>query len=204
MKSKTFTFLLIIITTTLSCSHRVSKDPEKWNEKELTSWFNKGGWKSGWEVSPDESMNRKELAKQIFKNPGRWKKAFYFLKNQDLNNLKPGRYELEGLDLFVNVDDYITKDEKDRSFEAHQKYADIQYVVSGEEKIGVIPLENTKVIVPYDSINDVSFLNAKENNYRLATPERFFVFFPNDAHRPSVKADNNDKVRKVVVKVRIN
>jgi biofilm protein TabA len=37
-----------------------------------------------------------------------------------------------------------------------------------------------------------------------ATPEKFFIFFPSDIHRPSVKIGENKVVRKVVVKVRID
>jgi len=44
---------------------------------------------------------------------------------------------------------------------------------------------------------------ASSDNFRLATPGRFFIFFTDDAHRPGVKSGDNQKVRKVVVKVRI-
>jgi YhcH/YjgK/YiaL family protein len=38
----------------------------------------------------------------------------------------------------------------------------------------------------------------------VATPDKFFIFFPSDIHRPSVKVGENKIVRKVVVKVRID
>jgi len=104
----------------------------------------------------------------------------------------------------VNISEYVTKNEEEVPFEAHQKFADIQYIVTGEEKIGVTTFENNLITVPYDSITDVAFLTSDENNFRPATPEKFFIFFPNDAHRPGVKTTENTKVRKVVVKVRIN
>ena len=131
-------------------------------------------------------------------------KAFSFLNSKDLAGLALGRYELEGSDLFVNIDEYLTKNEEEMNFEAHRKYADIQYLVSGEEKIGVTALKNTLEIVPYDGEKDIAFFTANENNFRLATPENFFVFFPNDAHRPCVKTSGNNKVKKVVIKVRID
>ena len=139
-----------------------------------------------------------------FQNPERWDKAFRFLSEQNLAGLVKGRHELEGADLFVNIDEYVTKNEEEVRFEAHRKHADIQYLVSGEEKIGVTTLKNTSEIVPYDSEKDIAFYTANENNYRLATSEKFFVFFPDDAHRPCVKIDKNNKVRKVVIKVRID
>jgi YhcH/YjgK/YiaL family protein len=123
---------------------------------------------------------------------------------QNLADLEKGRYELEDADLFVIVDEYVTRNEEDVLFEAHKKYADIQVLVSGEEKIGVLPLGETTVTIPYDEEKDIMFLTAEEENYRIAEPGKFFLFFPEDAHRPTVKSTENIPVRKVVVKVRIN
>jgi YhcH/YjgK/YiaL family protein len=204
MKSNTIKFLPILLTMVISCNQNVSNNPENWTEKELGEWFSKGEWKSGWEVIPDESIDRKELAIQYFKNPERWEKAFQFLKNENLKELELGTYELDGQDLFVIVQEYVTKNENDSRFEVHKQYIDIQYVVSGEEKMGVLPLKNTTIDVPYSSTDDITFLRSDSNNYRLASPELFFIFFPEDAHRPGVKSDNNAKVRKIVIKIRIN
>lgn len=190
--------------TTLSCSEPLSKNPENWNEKQLTEWFQAGEWKSGWQVSSDESVNQREFAVQFFKNRERWEKAFHFLKTSDLKNISLGRHELEGDALYANIDEYVTKNENDTRFEAHRKYADIQYLVFGEENIGVTVFENTMENISYSDEKDIAFLTAPQNNYKLASPERFFVFFPDDAHRPCVKAEENIKIRKVVVKVLIN
>jgi hypothetical protein len=138
--------MLLIIA--ISCNQPVSNDPEKWSNKDVDTWFNKGEWKSGWEVIPDESIDQRELIIQFFKNPERLEKAFNFLKDENLEELELGSYELEGKDLYAIVQEYLTKDEKDSRFEAHPKYADIQYVISGNERIGVMPLGNTTVVVP--------------------------------------------------------
>jgi len=186
-----------------SCTDR-SANPENWSEEKLTKWFQSGEWKCGWAVVPDESVNQKEFAVQFLKNRERWEKAFRFLTINDLKTIPLGRHELEGDSLFVNVDEYTTRNEEDSRFEAHRKYADIQYLVSGEEQIGVTALENTTETVSYNSEKDIVFLTTEQNNYRLASPEKFFVFFPGDAHRPCVKTGENIKIRKAVVKVLIN
>lgn len=199
--------LIIIITIfimAIACNQQKNKTPDQWSEKEFTEWFNNGKWKQGWDAKPDESVNQKEFARLYFQNPKRWDKAFQFLSEQNLAKLKKGSYEIEGADIFVNVDEYVTRNEEDVLFEAHKKYADIQVIVSGEEKIGVLPLKNTTVTIPYDEEKDIMFLTADEENYRIAAPGRFFLFFPEDAHRPTVKSAENILVRKVVVKVRIN
>ena len=188
----------------IGCTSQKSKTPDKWSEKELSEWFSKGEWKQEWDAMPDESVNQKEFALLYDENQERWDKAFQFLSEQNLAELAKGKYELEGADLFVNVDEYITRNEEDVLFEAHKKYADIQVLVSGEEKIGVLPLDATTVTIPYDEEKDIMFLTAESENYRLAVPGRFFLFFQQDAHRPKLKSAENIPVRKVVVKVRIN
>lgn len=203
MKTILFFTLTISIMIT-ACTPQKRKTPDNWSEKELNEWFIKGEWKQGWDAVPDVSVNQKEFARLYNKNPERWDKAFRFLSEQNLAELEKGRYELEGADLFVNIDEYITRNEEDVLFEAHKKYADIQVLISGEEKIGILPLGATAVAIPYDEEKDIMFLTTEGENYRIATPGTFFLFFTEDAHRPTVKSAENIPVRKVVVKVRIN
>lgn len=202
MKKRQLLFIAIGFIIT-SCSFQSSDNPKNWSKKKLAEWVRVGRWKSGWSVTPDESINTRELAMQIFKNKERWEKAFSFLKTNDLKNLKPGRYQLDGDSLFVNVNIYSTKNDEDACFESHRKYADIQYVVSGEEQIGIVHFQETEVLVPYDEAKDIVFLKAKRNNFRIANSRNFFVFFPDDAHCPNIKVEGMENVKKVVVKVKI-
>ena len=167
-------------------------------------WFTRGDWRQGWNVTPDESIDREEFSRKYRENPEAWDTAFRFLSGQELARIDLGRYELQGEDLFVNVDEYQTRDEEDTRYEAHRTYADIQYLVSGTEKIGVVPLKQTTVTEPYDAEKDITFLEAPADNYRTADQHNFFIFFPDDAHRPCVKEGVKMPVRKVVVKVRID
>lgn len=199
---------IMLVTATVailaSCTQKRIKSPELSNDKEIVSWFGQGAWKQGWAPVPDETVDQKEFAKQYFRNPGRWDKAFEFLSSGDLKTIEAGRYELEGSDLFVNVSEYVTKNMEEVQYEAHRRYADIQYLAFGEEQIGVAPLKSKSLTVPYDSLKDVAFLAAGDSAFRQATAENFFIFFPGDAHRPGVKVNENDSVRKIVVKVRID
>lgn len=203
MKKKLF-FTLIINIILMGCITKNNNKSDKWSEKELGEWFSNGDWKQGWDAVPDESVNQKEFARLYFENQKRWNEAFQFLSEQNFEKLEKGRYELKGTDLFVSVDEYVTQNEEDVLFEIHKKYADIQVLISGEEKIGVLPLGETTMAIPYDESKDVMFLNTEAENYRIATPGKFFLFFPDDAHRPSVKLVENSLVKKIVVKVRIN
>jgi beta-galactosidase beta subunit len=42
---------------------------------------------------------------------------------------------------------------------------------------------------------------ARIVNYE-ATPSNFFIFFPDDAHRPGLKNGVNSKVKKIVIKLK--
>ena len=182
-----------------------NSDPSAWSAQKTDKWFEKGDWLNGWQVQPDQSINRKAFAISYFRNKERWNKAFIFLKSSDLTALELKRYDIEGDNLYAPVSEYLTKNEEDARYEAHQKYIDIQYVVSGKELIGVAPVSQKKdVLEAYDSTKDIEFLTVTGGENRPALPDKFFIFFPDDAHRPGLKDGENSPVRKVVVKVKID
>jgi len=157
-----------------------------------------------WEVGADMSIDSVEFKRQYQLNPGRWGKAFNFLRENDLEKLEIGRYEIDGDNLFVNIDEYDTKPAEEIHYEAHQVYADIQYLVSGVEKIAITSLENLDIVTPYNKEKDIVFYSKNGgDDYRMADSTRFFIFFPNDAHKPCVEVDSSTHVRKVVVKVKL-
>ena len=200
-KSNTI-FLIILIFITMSCSNN-NPNPEKWSDEEVDQWFEKQEWLEDWQVSPDASIDKRNFANHYYKNPRHWKQAFQFLKNADLKNMPLGKQELEGEHLFVALDEYTTKNKKDTKYESHKKYIDIQYIIEGEELMGVTTLDKVKVTEPYDADRDLIFYEFDGGNYVKATPKNFVIFFPEDAHRPMMKANDNSKVRKIVVKIMI-
>jgi YhcH/YjgK/YiaL family protein len=180
-------------------------DPSKWSSEQLNKWFEKGEWLNGWNVTPDATINKKEFAVAYFKNKERWDKAFTFLNSNDLSKLEIRRHDIDGDNLYATVSDYTTKNEEGARYEAHQKYIDIQYVISGVENIGFAPMSMKKdVITPFNAERDIEFLTVSKQNNLKATPDKFFIFFPSDAHCPGLKAGENSHVRKIVVKVRID
>lgn len=182
-----------------------NSDPSAWSAQKTDKWFEKGDWLNGWQVQPDQSINRKAFAISYFRNKERWDKAFIFLKSSDLTALELKRYDIDGDNLYAPVSEYLTKNEEDARYEAHQKYIDIQYVISGKELIGVAPMsQKNDVLEAYDSTKDIEFLTVTGGENRPALPDKFFIFFPDDAHRPGLKDGENSPVRKVVVKVKID
>jgi YhcH/YjgK/YiaL family protein len=182
-----------------------STDPSTWSDKKINTWFEKGEFLNGWKVTPDGSINKKEFAITYYKNKERWDKAFEFLKKSDLKTLEIKRHDIDGDNLYALVSEYLTKNEDVAKFEAHKKYIDIQYVISGTEQMSIAPLAmKSEILTPYDATKDIEFMNVKQASHFTATPERFFLFFPSDIHRPSVKIGQNSQVRKVVIKVKVD
>ena len=180
-----------------------SRDPSGWSSEKLDRWFFSGEWIEGWNVTPDSSINKREMAVAWFKNSDRWGKAFRFLKENDLENLEPGRYDIDGDKLYATVSEYMTKDPDSANFEAHREYVDIQYVIKGKEVMGIAPLSAVKkIITPYDASKDIEFANCDNPEYMLATPRNFFIFFPGDMHKPGLRDDISTPVRKLVIKLK--
>lgn len=132
----------------------------------------------------------------------RLKKGLEWLKSNNLANIEDGRYSIDGENIYANVQTYETKDKA--SYEAHRKYADIQYMITGIEKIGVCDYTNCSTIDEYNEEKDIEFLKCnKEESHQVLNEGDFLILYPQDAHQPSLKYDRNQKVKKVVVKVLI-
>jgi YhcH/YjgK/YiaL family protein len=197
--------IMILITFFGLTGSKSASDPSTWSNKQVDKWFRKGEWSEGWPVTPDASINKKEFAILYYKNKERWAKAFKFLRNNDLTKLDVKRYDIDGDNLFATVSEYQSKNEESAKFEAHRKYIDIQYVISGKEIMNLAPISTLKeVLTPYDVAKDIEFITvSKVVNYK-ANPSNFFIFFPDDAHRPGLKDGSNSPVRKVVIKVKVD
>jgi len=132
-------------------------------------------------------------------NPG-FKKAFDFIKKNNFSNFLPGKYNIVGDEIFVLVSEYETKHAQDSYPEAHKKYIDIQFLISGTEKIGFTSFINQKVVTEYNKKKDISFFDTPVDFFQLKTG-MFAIFFNNDLHQPGIFVNNPETVKKVVVKV---
>ena len=86
-----------------------------------------------------------------------FQRAFEAIKNALDKDMPVGKYEIDGADLFISVQEYNTKLEENARFEAHRKYIDIQYIVSGEEVVEVTDISKTSVETEYNEAKDMEF-----------------------------------------------
>lgn len=134
-------------------------------------------------------------------------KAMKILNNKLLRLAhKPdGRYEIDGDNLFFLIQRFATKPIEQGKVEAHQKYIDVQYVVSGKEMIGYAPVGSLEIDTPYDEKADAAFYKKTDKITHLKlVGGTFCVFYPADAHMPGCQLDGAaEEVHKIVVKIRV-
>ncbi len=82
--------------------------------------------------------------------------AYKWLAETDIAALAVGSYPIMGDTVVANVQEYTTKLPEEGLFETHEKYFDIQYVVSGKEQFGVCKRDSLKV-KSRDEANDRKF-----------------------------------------------
>ena len=123
-----------------------------------------------------------------------------WLQSQDLAKLAPGRYELDGANLFVVVSEYETKTKDKVKWEAHQKYFDIQCIISGHELIGYAYIGDCK-LGAYDETKDFQEIVAVEGAFPELGPGMFMVLAPQDVHAPGIAPGTPQPAKKAIVKV---
>lgn len=68
-----------------------------------------------------------------------YRRALEYIATTDLTELDPGKHELDGENLFVNIVDSKLKTPVEARLEAHDRYIDIQVPLSCAESFGVKP-----------------------------------------------------------------
>lgn len=131
-------------------------------------------------------------------------KALFFAQFLD-PSLPDGKYELDGDRIFALLSSYETQPAAQCRFEAHRKYIDAQILLEGEERLEASLSDNPKTLEDYSSTRDVLFFEPPAESACLAMrPGYFAVFFPHDIHCPRCRLHGPSKVRKVVVKIRVD
>jgi len=102
-----------------------------------------------------------------------------YLQKNDFTNFKNGKYPILNEEIFASIQDYTSKPLEEGKFEAHKKYADIQFIVKGSEKLGICNIKNFTLSQIYDEQKDIEFLTPIDkslcNFFELNEGE--FVFF---------------------------
>ena len=131
-----------------------------------------------------------------------FRNGFAFLMRSDLKNLAPGRHEISTDRVYALVEDAPGRKREGAELESHEKYIDIQLVVSGTDTMGWKRTASCKQISKaYDSKKDYQFFKDEPEVWLPVGAGMFAIFFPEDAHMPMISSGH---LRKVVVKVAVD
>lgn len=133
-------------------------------------------------------------------NP-RFEQALRFLQQNNLEALAVGKYEIDGDKLFaIIVNDQGNSPEKSL-LETHEKYIDIQYVISGTDTMGWKPkFRCSNPNGAYNPDTDAQFFNDKPDTWISVQANTFALFFPEDAHTAMI---SSGRIHKAIIKVAV-
>ena len=134
----------------------------------------------------------------------RMKTALEYIAKTDFSAIEPGRYELDGSNLFALVQAYDSIPREQGKWECHKNYIDIQYITEGVEQIGCNNIGKMKVTTEYNPEKDIAFLSG-EGDFITFSKGSYGIFFPEDVHQPKIAPNNvPGKVKKVVIKIKVD
>ena len=133
----------------------------------------------------------------------RIKQAFDYLQTTDLVAIAPGKYNIDGDLLFAIVQEYDTMDGVNEQMEAHRKHIDVQYMIHGEEQVGIALYAGQIPSKEYSADEDFMLFPNMPTFFTKMESGTFMIFLPTDLHMPCIKVDQVAKVKKVVVKVKL-
>jgi len=174
---------------------------QQWAKTTAGKWVKSREWAKGSKLRLNPSVNAVEFAEQYHASKAWWDKAFTFLNDPKTDTLKPGKYVIDGDNVFAMITEGPTKLIDSVKWESHRNYIDLHYVIRGKERIGVAPISSATVTRPYDASRDAANYMI-DGKYYTASSGEFFLFFPTDVHRPGIKATGYDTDRKLVIKIR--
>lgn len=135
-------------------------------------------------------------------------KAMAFCGRNDVANMAPGRYDIEGNNLYALVQGAGTDFAANRRFELHREYADLQVVLRGRETQFYAPapsLSGCTLLEDRLAAADIAFYAAPANCQTvLLEPGHYAAYLPEELHCPCCTAEGDvpGSVRKVVFKIR--
>lgn len=125
--------------------------------------------------------------------------AFKFLQRPDLKDLPAGKYPIDGDRVYAMIAIEPGRGKEGALLEAHRNYIDIQLVLEGVDEMGWRP---TPTCVDqqgdYNEEQDALLFADPPDAWITTRPGSFVVFYPADAHMPSI---SDELLHKIIVKV---
>ncbi len=129
-----------------------------------------------------------------------FQKVVEFIEQNDLNALEPGKHEIVGKDLFVNIQVAKGKTPDEAVIETHNRMIDIQIPLSAAETFGYTQRDQLPD-VPYNEEKDITKIpDLAADSYVTCQPGMMAIFFPQDGHAPCIAGV--PELKKAIFKVK--
>lgn len=125
-----------------------------------------------------------------------------WLADRDWSAIADGRHVIAGESLFAIIESGTTFEADLRRYESHRTYLDIQFAISGGERIGWWPGGEVPVVEQAGSDLFFHRMPPDDGIYLPVLPGFFAVFTPGEIHKPCCNLDADPQpFRKCVLKV---
>ena len=116
-------------------------------------------------------------------------------------DVENGTYFLDD-DVKVVISEYTSRLVNEKGYEAHRRFADIQFCIAGTELVRCKPLAQVEESIPYNPEKDVARYTDCPGADLIVGEGYFVLVFPDDAHEPCLAVNGvQGEVKKVVVKI---
>lgn len=130
------------------------------------------------------------------------KTCFEYIASHDLYAMQPGRYEIDGDRIFLNLEEFETIPAEGRDFEAHKRYLDLFYIVDGAEQVDVSFIQKLRNN-GYEEARDRMSLDGDAACSLVLSEGDFLICYPHDGHRPAICVGEPAQIKKAVFKIQI-
>ena len=206
MKKQNIRSLIAILAFVLffiSCGG--SKSSTTKNTSGDGNWYESKAWLHGLNLTPHSTINQTEFTRQYKNNNKYWDAAFNYMRTTDLLTIPPGQYQIDSGNVYAIIAEVAPKEKDEIQWEAHRNFNDLQYIIKGGAQMGIAAKTDAGSVtsVAYDPKTDNENFSVANPMYYDAAPGTFFIFTPNEIHRPAIKVAGEDSIKRIVIKVRV-
>ena len=139
-------------------------------------------------------------AAQYYSLHPRFQEVFDYIESHDLLAMECGRYDIDGDNIFVNVQELDLRPTSAARLELHRKYIDIQVVLNDAvELFGWSEKKDClKPEAEFDEQKDVQFFTDEPQCFYSVVKGQFSILYPEDGHAPML---GEGRVKKCIFKI---
>lgn len=133
----------------------------------------------------------------------RFKTVFDYIKSHDLASMECGRHDIDGDNIFVNVQELDLRPQSEARLELHRRYIDIQLLLKGEEELfgWSEKVDCLQAAADFDEQKDVQFFTDVPQCFYSLKVGQFTILYPEDGHAPML---GEGWVKKCIFKIAID